>query len=69
MQLLTAVIVLEREKLSCCVFGLRIRIFWTIFSHMQGVTFTNSHLKLPFPVSLSSFLPAQRLVCTISSVP
>lgn len=70
MQLLTAVMVLKREKLlAVSLSDLRIKVFWTMFSHVQGQMLTNPHLKLPFPVSLSSFLPAQRLVYAISSVP
>lgn len=51
MQLLTAVMVLEREKLlAVSLSGIKIKILWTVFSHVQEQMFTNPHLKLPFPV-------------------
>lgn len=41
------------------------KIFWTMFSHVQGQTFTNTHLKLPFPAGCLIPASTKAGVCCI----
>lgn len=49
------------------LYGLKIKVFWTMFSYVQGQTFTNLDLKLPLPADCLIPASTEAGVCYIQS--